>query len=72
MPWVSRAALIRHIIKKSTDIDIVTLNKIIETYPKRAKNTCDCDQNGECDCIQFGMYDDYEPEYEYYLEDETI
>lgn len=74
MPWVSRANLVQRIRNTLRDeqgsLDNVTLmmiEDIISTYPKREKRCCDCDEGETCECVVFGLYDDYKKEYEYYV-----
>lgn len=74
MPWISRHNLIKYIQEKLRSerghLDLITpwmLEDLIQKYPKRAKNICGCDTETVCDCVIFGMHDDYIPEYEYFV-----
>lgn len=60
MPWISKYKLIKY-------INANDLEKEIDKYPKRAKKSCGCDCDQNCDCVLFGLYDDYNVEYEYYI-----
>ena len=72
MPWVSKATLIRTLQEKylsqgCTQTKLLDmLHKDVQATQKRIKQCC---QQQECDCVLFGLYDDYPPEYEYYVDD---
>lgn len=73
MPWISLQELEAHIIKKlRVEHDTITLDMVhdmIEQYPKREKKQCGCDHDEQCKCVIFGLYNDYVPEFEYFVED---
>ena len=66
MPWISKYMLHKHIKQNNSNLTLDLLEKIVNTYPKRVSKPCDCES--DCDCVLFGIYDDYIVEYEYYLD----
>ena len=41
------------------------IDELVAKYPRRDKK-CEC-CSGECDCVLFGMYEDYTPQFEYFI-----
>lgn len=74
MPWVSELSLKKRIVDKLRltrgTLDKITPNmvyNIVATYDCRKKRCCD--DGPDCDCVQFGLYDNYITEYEYFIPD---
>ena len=71
MPWVLKDELVKRVVKKLLDetshFTPASLNEIIEMYPRRVRKTCDCDSEKMCECIVFGLYDDYIIAYECFI-----
>ena len=77
MPWVSEENLIAYIMHKySAEKDSRNLNgftpsmleQSLRSYSKRRIKSCGCRQDeSECDCVSFGLYDDYTPTFQYFI-----
>lgn len=62
MPWVCKVELVKYIVSTiANELNPNKLESLIATYPKREV------QDDE-DSMVFGLYDNYEPEYEYWIE----
>lgn len=64
MPWISKEQLIKMLqeSKRGSTYTLQMLTDDVDKYERRLK------PYSECDSVSFGLYDDYLPEYEYYVQ----